>query len=53
MRDDWVTVPRYATTDMYNAGVLSACKEDLRWNDLNADEVWDAMVEAALKQDLT
>lgn len=43
----FVLVPVAATEAMLDAGNAAACKEDLRWNDLNADEVWAAMVGAA------
>lgn len=43
----FVLVPVPATEAMVDAGNAAACKEDLRWNDLNADEVWAAMVGAA------
>lgn len=44
---EWVLVPRVATEAMEAAGQRAACREDLRWNDLNADEVWDAMIAVA------
>lgn len=42
-----VTVPREPTEAMIDAANAAACKEDLRWNDLNANDVWQAMIAAA------
>ena len=42
-----VMVPRVPTEAMLKAGEAAACKEDLRWNDLNAAEVYAAMLAAA------
>lgn len=45
--EGWALVPRVPTDEMFDAGSKAACKEDLRWNDLNADEVFAAMLTAA------
>ena len=49
--DGWVMVPKVATEAMEVAGNNAAWKEDLRWNDLNTSEVWEAMLAAAPKQE--
>ena len=37
-------VPLEPTEAMIDAGCAAACKEDLRWNELNSDEVYAAML---------
>jgi hypothetical protein len=44
---EWVMVPREATEAMCLAGIEAADKEDLRWNELNSCDVWNAMLSAA------
>lgn len=45
--DGFVLVPVKPTKEMIRAGQKAAGTEDLRWNDLDAESVWEDMLKAA------
>lgn len=47
---DWVLVPREPTPEMLKAGENTNRQIDTRWDDLDADEFWRAMLAASPNQ---